>query len=351
MPLTTTTIGAFPKPDYVPISDWFSAPNGTDTADPTRDYEMELARAGGAADALFARATADVVADQADAGIDIITDGEVRRENYIHYHCRRLAGIDFAVRTEKQLRGHYKASLPTITGPVRAGTPFLGQEWRTAQAMTTRPLKMTLPGPLTIGDTVADAHYGDARVRGHDLARAINAEVRDLAAAGCRHIQIDEPLFARQAANALAFGLDHLAACFEGVDAGVTRTVHICCGYPNELDAVDYPKAPRESYLELAEALDGADIDAVSLEDAHRPNALGELLPRFRDTIVVFGAVAIARSAVEPAALIAARLREALRFIEAERLWVAPDCGLGFLGRELALAKLRNMTAAARMVG
>ena len=270
----------------------------------------------------------------------------MRRENYIHYHCRRLAGIDFSVRTEKKLRGHYKASLQTITGPVRAGRPFLGHEWRAAQAVTTRPVKMTLPGPLTIGDTVADAHYGDARTRGRDLAKAINAEVRDLAAAGCHHIQIDEPLFARQAANALVFGIDHLAACYEGVDADVTRTVHICCGYPNELDAVDYPKAPRESHLELAEA-----IDAVSLEDAHRPNLLGELLPRFRDTIVVFGAVAIARSAVEPTELIAARLREVLRHIEAERLWVTPDCGLGFLGRELALAKLRNMTTAAGMVG
>ncbi|MDH3231513.1 MAG: 5-methyltetrahydropteroyltriglutamate--homocysteine methyltransferase, partial [Alphaproteobacteria bacterium] len=105
MRLQTTTIGAFPKPGYVPISDWFQGAAGPDTVDPTSGYAAQMARAGAEAEALFARAAKEVIADQVAAGVDIPTDGEVRRENYIHYHCRHLDGIDFATLTEKELRG------------------------------------------------------------------------------------------------------------------------------------------------------------------------------------------------------------------------------------------------------
>ena len=220
MALVTTTIGAYPKPDYVPISDWFTAADGTDTAEPTEAYAAEMARAGeaqaGAAEALFRQATGEVIRDQLAAGIDIPTDGEVRRENYIHYHCRHLQGIDFEVITERQMRGNYMAQVPTITGPIRAGAAFLAPEWTLAQAFSERPLKATLPGPMTIANSVADAHYDDARSRDQDLASALNAEVRALAGAGCRHIQIDEPLFARQPKRALEFGIANLERCFEG---------------------------------------------------------------------------------------------------------------------------------------
>ena len=352
MALKTTVIGAYPKPPYTPVTDWFQSEQGGDDSAPTSRYVAQMDAAGEQAKALFRRAAAEVIADQALAGIDVVTDGEVRRENYIHYHCRHLDGIDFETLTEKVLRnGAYSAALPTITGPVKAGEPFLVEDWQDAQATTERPVKVTLPGPMTIGDTTADAHYEDPARRGRDLADAINAEVRALAAAGCRYIQVDEPLFARKPTEALSFGIENLERCFHGVGDGdgVTRVMHMCCGYPDRLDAVDYPKADPQSYLDLAEAVDASCIDEVSIEDAHRHNDLA-LLERFRQSRVIFGAVAIAKSRIEPVEEIEERLKAALEHIDEERLIAAPDCGLGYLGRDLAFKKLGNLVAAARSV-
>jgi 5-methyltetrahydropteroyltriglutamate--homocysteine methyltransferase len=305
---------------------------------------------GDGAEAIFARGVRDVIDDQVGAGIDIPTDGEVRRENYIHYHCRHLDGIDFENLTEKMVRGVYAAKLPTVTGPVAAGAPFLPHDWRGAQACTERPVKITMPGPMTISDTVYDGHYGDPKAFGADLAVALNAEVLALAEAGCRHIQIDEPVFARKPDEALDYGFENLERCFHGCPEGVVRTVHMCCGYPDRLDNPDYPKAPRESYQRLAPAIEDSSITAVSIEDAHRHNDLS-LLEVFGTTTVILGVVAIAKSRVETVEEIAARLQTALAHIDADRLIAAPDCGLGILGRDLALRKLRNLCEAAHSLG
>jgi 5-methyltetrahydropteroyltriglutamate--homocysteine methyltransferase len=348
MPLLTTTIGAYPKPDYVPVPDWFRAEAGPDTADPTRGYLKALERMGDEAEAIFARAAKEVIEDQLGAGIDIPTDGEVRRENYIHYHCRHLEGFDFETLEEKDLRGGaYRAALPRIVAPVRARAPFLPHDWRVAQAVTDKPVKVTLPGPMTIADTTVDRAYGDARKLGADLAAALNAEILALAEAGCTWIQVDEPVLARKPEEALDYGIANLDRCFRGVPAGVNRVMHMCCGYPDALDRDDYPKADPESYLRLAEAVDRAAVDVVSIEDAHRHNDL-VLLERFRSTKVILGVVAIAKSRVESVEEIRARLEAALEHIEPERLIAAPDCGLGLLGREGALAKLTNLCRAAR---
>ncbi len=310
-PLPTTVIGAFPKPDYVPVSDWFDLPD----LDYAARWADEMSAAGDDAEGSFVRAAADVIADQVAAGIDVVTDGEVRRENYIHYHCRHLTGFDFEHRAEETMRGVLPVVLPTITGPVAATEPFLPHDWRVAQAVTDRPVKVTIPGPLTITDSTVDRHYGDRSALVADLAVALNAEVRALAEAGCTHIQVDEPVFARRVGDALAFGIDALATCFDGVPDSVTRTVHCCCGYPRFLDDEEYEKAPPSAYLEIAEAVDAVRIDRFSLEDAHRPNDLADLLPRFRDTTVILGCVAIARSRLETVDEVATRLAEALRHI------------------------------------
>ena len=349
MALPTACIGAYPKPACLPSFDWFEAEAGTDTAGPTARYEDALASMGAQAESLFTRAAHEVIADQAEAGVDVVTDGEVRRENYIHYHCRHLHGFDFENLEEKDARGgSFRAHMPCIRGPVAAGEPFLPHDWRVAQSLSDRPVKMTIPGPLTIGDTVADACYGDPRARGEALAAAINREVLALAEAGCRHIQIDEPVFARRIPDALAFGMEHLERCFFGAPEGVVRTVHICCGYPDRVDDDDYPKAPRSAYFALAEAIDRSSIHTVSIEDAHRPNDLS-LLERFRSTTVILGVVTIARTGVESVEEIRARLRAAQDHIDPTRLAAAPDCGLGLLSRETARAKLANMCAAARL--
>ncbi len=341
MKITTTCIGAYPKPDYVRLPDWFNIPAGPDTADPTRLWQQAMSDMGADAWEIIERGVAEAVADQVEAGIDIPTDGEIPRENYIHYHCRHLEGFDFGSLTEKSLRnGAYTANLPTITGPVRARDLFLADDWRRAQRYTERPVKITMPGPMTIADTNADAWYHDPEKLGADLAAALNQEVLSLAAAGCRHIQIDEPLFARKPREALAYGFDNLEKAFAGCPDTVTRTVHMCCGYPDRLDSPDYPKADRHAYLEIADAIESSSIDAVSLEDAHRHNDLS-LLDRFRQTTVILGVVAIAKSRVEPLEEVRARVRDALGHIDAERLVLAPDCGLGLLGRDLAREKLR----------
>jgi len=344
--LPTTVIGAFPKPDYVPVSDWFDLSD----QDYAARWADEMEAAGDEAEALFARAAAEVIAAQVDAGIDVVTDGEVRRENYIHYHCRHLTGFDFEHRAEETMRGVLPVVLPVIVGPVVATESFLPHDWRVAQAATDHPVKVTIPGPLTITDSVVDRHYGDQAALVADLAVAINAEVRALADAGCIHIQVDEPVFARRVDDALDFGVDALATCFAGVPDPVTRTVHCCCGYPRHLDDDDYEKAPAAAYLNLAEAVDAAPIDRFSLEDAHRPNDLAALLPRVTDTTVILGCVAIARSRVETVAEVRGRLLEALRHIDRDRLIAAPDCGLGYLGRDLAMAKLRVLVEAAASV-
>jgi 5-methyltetrahydropteroyltriglutamate--homocysteine methyltransferase len=352
MPLLTTTIGAYPKPDYVPILDWFQIKDGHTTSQATRAFNAaEKARAAEDHEALYTKAATEVIADQIACGIDIPTDGEVRRENYIHYHCRYLNGFDFENLTERTLRsGAYSTELPTIRSKITAKPGhFLDHDYKTAQASSDRPVKITVPGPLTISDTTYDAHYGDSAALGADLAVALNHEILALVRAGCTHIQVDEPLFARKVPEALDHGIANLARCFEGVPDHVKRVVHICCGYPNYLDQNDYLKAPPSCYLELADALDAAPIDQISIEDAHRPGDLA-LLERFKESTILFGVLAIANSALEPTGAIRTRLRATLNHIDAERLIAAPDCGLGFLPRELAMQKLTHMCEAARSV-
>lgn len=158
---------------------------------------------------------------------------------------------------------------------------------------------------------------------------------------------MDEPVFARHPERALAFGFDLLSRCFHGVTSATNRAVHICCGYPSALDLPAYPKADSHSYFQLAEALDAADVDAVSLEDAHCHNDL-TLLERFKAKTIILGVVDIARTAIEPVEEICSRLHAALGHIDKARLMPAPDCGLIMLKRSTVLAKLRNLAAAAR---
>ncbi len=341
--MKTTTIGAYPKPDDLALPDWFNTKGSLNPA----DHTAALTDLGADAKAVLDQATARAVREQVEAGIDIPTDGELRRENYIHYHCRHLAGFDFEKLRVKETRGGaWRAILPTVVGPIRAGPAFLPEDWRAAQAATDRPVKITIPGPMTISDTVVDDHYDDPRAMGRDLGVALNAEIKSLAMAGCRQIQVDEPIFARRPEDALAYGLENLERCFHGLPSTVTRTVHACCGYPSYLDQEDYVKAPQQSYLRLSEALDGAGFDALSLEDAHRQNDLS-LLERFARKTVVLGVVAIAKSRIESVEEIRGRLQAALGHIDRDRLIAAPDCGLGHLTRDLAIAKLTNLSRAA----
>ena len=164
--MLTTTVGSCPEPDDVPIRDWFEQGNGAEVAEPTAGHADTMRQYGERLQAILDRATIEVVREQVALGVDIPSDGEVRRENYIHYHCRHLARIDFETLPDKQMRGHYQARLPTITGRVQASRePFLMRDWQIAQSATRRPVKIALPGSLTIADSVADAFYEEPPAR------------------------------------------------------------------------------------------------------------------------------------------------------------------------------------------
>lgn len=353
MAILTTCIGAYPKPDYVPMIDWFQLDKGLTATGGEVTRRASATRAGedDATEALYVRATKQAIEDQVTVGIDIPTDGEQRRENYIHYHCRNLIGVDFENLTSRTLRdGAYTAELPTIAGKISPrGNHFLDHDFHVAQGFTDRPVKITVPGPTTIMDTTANVHYADDKQLAFDLADAMNFEIRALADAGCRFIQVDEPIFARNVERALAYGVECLDRCFHNVPADVTRVMHMCCGYPEHLDDAVYHKADRQSYFQLAEAVDACGIHQVSIEDAHRHNDL-TLLEKFQQSTVVFGAIAIAQSKVETVDEIAGRLKQACNHIDKDRLIAAPDCGLAILGADLAKEKLANLCTAAKQV-
>ena len=347
--MLTTVIGSYPKPNYLKITDWFNAKGGTDTENPTKYYSKEVKQMGEKTEELFLQAATEVIKDQIECGIDIVTDGEVRRENYIHYHCRHIAGVDFETLTEKVARtGNYKCWLPTITAKVEAQDSFLVHDWKVSQKLSSKPVKITIPGPMTIADTIANTYYKSDDKMGFDLAEVINVEIKRLQKAGCKYIQVDEPLFARKPQQAIDFGIDNLAKCFEGLEnTEVEKITHICCGYPDKLDVINYPKAPLDSYKKIAKALDASLIDSVSIEDAHRYNDL-ELLKNFTKTKVIFGLIKIASSQIETKEEIENRVLDALNYIDKQQLIAAPDCGLGHLSRQLAIKKLKIMVDVAK---
>ena len=346
--ILTTTIGSYPKPDYLKIPDWFQGEKGTDAEYPTKGWEEAIKSLGSDFEAIINKATQEIISDQIECGIDIITDGEVRRENYIHYHCRFLKGIDFDKLTKQTARtGNYDCYLPTIVNKVEFDKPFLSNEFKINQKFSSKPVKVTIPGPLTITDTIADDYYKDNKKLGIDLSIAINNEVKILADSGCNYIQIDEPLFARKTEEALNFGIENLERCFHGIPNEIEKIVHICCGYPDKVDAINYPKAPVNSYNNLASYLEDSSVNTISIEDAHRHNDL-KLLEDFKTKKIIFGLIKIASSEIEEVEEIRTRIKDCLNHIDAERLIAAPDCGLGYLSRDMAKIKLRNLSAAAK---
>lgn len=345
--LRTTLIGAYPKPGYVTLPNWFnqnlSNPYPSSAFDSYIQKHLEQ-------QPVLDKATHEVVQEQNELGIDILTDGELRRENYIYYHCRHLHGIDFNTLTLKTMReGAWVAHVPTITEQIHAAEPFLSNDYRIAQEATTAPIKMTLPGPITIMDSIADKYYFDEKKLGTDLAHALNKEILELVKAGCEWIQIDEPLFARYPKKALEFGITLLNKCMQGVPDHVTTVVHICCGYPEHLDQKDYLKADSLAYFKLAPALDKSDIDVVSLEDTHQTN-LPELFALFKNKTIMLGVIDISNSRIESADEIKQHIQNVLIHIPEERLIIAPDCGLGMLPKNILLQKIKNMVTAVSMI-
>jgi len=353
MVIKTTVIGSYPKPSYVNLPDWFKTGLGAGGGSATKRFTELLANQSdedkNKLEADIMRATTEVINAQAESGIDVVTDGEIRRENYIHFLCRYIEGIDFNNLTEVSCRnGAYVTELPTVRAKVswRGGWDAV-EEWKKSQAASSVPVKYTLPGPMTIIGTICNDFYKHEKDLATDLALIVNHHVRALDAAGCKQIQVDEPVFARMPQKALAYGVGLLDKCFEGVSKDCMKQMHMCCGYPEYLDQKEYLKADPTSYHQLADAIDKCTIDAVSIEDAHRHNDLN-LLRMFKKTKVIFGVVQSACSRVETAQEIEDRVKEALEYIDEDRLILAPDCGLALLPEPVLKEKLKNMCTAAK---
>lgn len=284
------------------------------------------------------------VQEQEESGIDIVSDGEQRRTNYILYHCHHLDGFDFENKEEFVCRGgKVKAVVPVIRGPIKANNLFLADEFRFLQSLTKKEIKITIPGPLTIIDSVKDSYYFDEKKLAFDLARAIQKEVCSLVDAGCSIIQIDEPVSIREPQKFFDFGLEALETCFKGADM-VSKEVHICRGYPN--NARD-TKAEIEAYGKVIEALSHSIIDAIAVEDAYEHLEL-EIFKKFGSKKVILGVINVGNPQVETVEEIESRIQEVLNIVSPENLLVAPDCGLLLLQPETAKAKLINLAVAAK---
>lgn len=340
--MLTTTIGSYPKPSFVTVPGFIAKhPN------PTARYTEWLKNRSDADVQNIERAAQEIVRTQCECGIDVPTDGEAPREHYIYYHLRHLEGIDFENLSETAMRNNtWSALVPTVRGKIKAGAPFLPHDYKVAQSAAKNPVKITVPGPFTIVGTTANNFYPDSKSLCLDLAEALNVEIRRLADAGCRYIQVDEPVFARQPEKALEYGFEALERCFAGVPDHVTRVIHMCCGYPERLNQTDYPKADRRVYFDLADAIERSSIDAVSIEDAHQRNDLS-LLEKFKQTSIILGVVNIANTRVETVDEIKERLQEALGHIDPSRLIAGPDCGLGMLDEDTVIKKMTNLAQAA----
>ncbi len=352
--LLTTTIGSFPKPEYIPIRDWFDSArdqSGMNCPKVTSDHTEYLLNNKTKDEDLFRKATSEVIRLQVDLGIDIPTDGEVRRENYIHYHCRHLNGFDFNKLEHRVLRdGAYETNLPAIRGKVsHTGKLYADDEFSFSQGVTKKPVKFTLPGPLTIMDTSADCFYNDRKLLNRDLAETINKEVLSLVDKGCKFIQIDEPLFARQLEDAVSFGFEGIERCFHKVPNDVKKIIHICCGYPDHLDDENYKKADSNCYRDLAKSLELLNIDQISLEDAHCCNDLS-LLDFFATKTIIWGVIDVSRSRIELKDEVEHRIIKVLECIDRERLVIAPDCGLGLLSASQAMQKIKVMCEVVAMI-
>ncbi|MDE1973000.1 MAG: methionine synthase [Hyphomicrobiales bacterium] len=277
---------------------------------------------------------------QEDAGIDIVTDGEQARQHFVHGFLEAVEGIDFDKRVEMGIRNNrYKAMCPTVTGPLRLRSRVHAREARLARAHTTRKLKFTLPGPMTIVDTIADAHYGDRVKMAMAFAALLNEEARGLAADGVDVIQFDEPAFNVYMDEAADWGIAALHRAIEGVNT--TSAVHICYGYGIAANIAWKETLGTEwrQYEKFFPALAQSRIDMVSVEciNSHVPMAMLELLGG-KD--VELGVIDVATDKIETAEEVADVIAKAANHMPKAKIVPGTNCGMAPMRREIAAKKL-----------
>jgi 5-methyltetrahydropteroyltriglutamate--homocysteine methyltransferase len=337
MLLPTTLVGSLPQPE------WLIDRKKLAGRFPPRVRAQELWRVS--ADLLpeaLDDATASAIAAQEAAGIDILTDGEIRRESYSNRFATALSGLDLDNPGTALDRSGHPNPVPRVVGPIRRSSPVeVGDlEFLRANASPGKLIKITVPGPFTMSQQAQNDYYASGEELAMDYAVAVNEEIVALYAAGADVVQIDEPYLEARHEAAREYGVAALNRALEGVKE--TTAVHICFGYAAIIHA--RPHAYR-FLAELAECT----CDQISIETAQSKLDLGVLrdLPGKQ---IILGVLDLADPNVESAETVAARIRRALDVIEPERIIVAPDCGMKYLPRETAIGKLRAMVAGAEIV-
>ena len=328
-PLTTTSVGSFPRPSWL-----------AETERGHARFRLEGAALREAQD----DATVLSLNEQEALGLDIVTDGEQRRERFVYHAALTWDGIDMVnTDTKSAFRGrvNYPQTVPRIVGPVRRRAPACVEDVRFAKAHTSHPLKLAVAGPLTIVDSTLDTFYGDEEALAMDAAAAINAELRDLEAAGCDMLQIDEPAMTRYHDKVFAFGARALDRCLDGIT--VPTVVHLCYGYPGGLALQHHITYPR-----LLDALMETRIGGVSVE-LGRSEFDPAVLAACRDRLIMFGCIDPGDAPTPTVDSVKRRVTGLLDrvAIDPRNVLLAPDCGLMTIGRALARAKIEVMVEAA----
>jgi 5-methyltetrahydropteroyltriglutamate--homocysteine methyltransferase len=333
--LTTTIVGSLPKPP------WLAEPQ---RLWPPWRLSGDLLEEGKRDAVLLA------LEAQEAAGIDVVTDGEQSRQHFVHGFLESLDGIDWNRRVTIGIRAdRYKAEVPTVVGPIRRTRPVHAADVAFARAHTGRRLKFTLPGPMTIVDTLADEFYRDRSRLALDFARVLNEEILELAALGVDVVQLDEPAFNVYLDDVGTWGVEALHRAIEG--AGCRTAVHICYGYGIQAN-IDWKRtlgSEWRQYEVTFPLLARSRIDQVSLECANSRVPVS-LLGLLRGKDVLVGAVDVATDAVETPEQVAATIRRAMEFVPPERLYPSTNCGMAPLARSVAHAKLHALTAGAAIV-
>jgi 5-methyltetrahydropteroyltriglutamate--homocysteine methyltransferase len=330
----TTIAGSLPKPA------WLAVPNKLWAPWQLKGEELQNAKDD---------ATLLALKLQEDAGIDIVGDGEQSRQHFVHGFLEAVEGIDFDKRVEMGIRNdRYKAMCPTVTGPLRLRSRVHAREARLARAHTTRKLKFTLPGPMTIVDTIADAHYGDRVKMAMAFADLLNEEARGLAADGVDVIQFDEPAFNVYMDAASTWGVEALHRAIEGVNC--TTAVHICYGYGITAN-IEWKAAlggEWRQYEKFFPALAKSRIDQVSVEciHSHVPMSVLSLLDGKE---VQVGVIDVATDKIETPEEVAAVINEVARHVPAQKIVAGTNCGMAPMRREIAALKLDALARGAAL--
>lgn len=332
--LGTTVVGSFPQPEWLIDRETLShiVPRVRQTGLwRVSDEFLEAAQDD---------ATLLAIGEMERAGVELITDGEIRRESYSNRFATALDGVDIENPGEVLGRSGQPTIVPRVVGPIKRNQPVQVRDVEFLRANTSRRIKVTVPGPFTMSQQVQNDHYPDRATLAMDYAVAVNQEVKALFAAGADVVQLDEPWLQAHADDAREFGVAAINKALEGMSG--TTGLHLCFGYA----AVVKNKASE--YAFLAE-LEGSAVDLVSIEAA-QPNLDLSVLAKLPSKTMVVGVIDLEDAAVESPESVAARVREALKYLPPEQLMLAPDCGMKYLQREVAFGKLQAMVQGVELV-